>query len=200
MDEFGFFHAPVSPMTLAKVLGTTLVVVGVIGVVWFSHRKALVGIEDFRTPAIKGHSLWFWRILGMCTGACSALQITINGQLGVELGSVFHAALISFIVGVLSLAVMVAVQRPKLSFQFGKSPWWMWSGGVLGALYVLGNAWISPQIGTGTAVVVGLLGLMTAGLMIDQFGILQAAKKPVCWQQIVCLIVMFAGVCVIRLI
>ena len=98
---------------------------------------------------------------------------------------------------------MVCIQRPKLQLavpESGKNPCWMWLGGFLGAFYVIGNAWISPQIGTGTAVVIGLLGLMSAGLVIDQTGILQSMKKPVCWQQIISLCIMFAGVCIIRIL
>ena len=129
--------------------------------------------------------------------------LTSNGQLGLVLRSSVNAALVSFIVGSLSLFLMVCVQRPKLKVgrpNTGKNPWWMWLGGFLGAFYVIGNAWISPQIGTGTAVVVGLLGLMSAGLLIDQTGAFHSLKKPVCWQQIVSLASIFGGVCVIRLL
>ena len=198
IDEFGLFQAPLSPMTVYKAVGTMLVLGGVMGVVWFAHQKTQP--VETQNQNIARHSLWFWRVLGICTGACSTLQITINGQLGLALHSAFHASLISFIVGIISLSLMVAIQRPKLECNMQKAPWWMWTGGFLGALYVLGNAWISPQIGTGSAVVVGLLGLMTAGLIIDHTGMLQSAKKPVSWQQMVCLGAMFAGVCLIRLI
>ena len=75
----------------------------------------------------------------------------------------------------------------------------MWLGGFLGAFSVIGNAWISPVIGTGSAVDVGLLGLISAGLIIDQTGALQSIKKPVCWQQIVSLGIILGGVCMIRL-
>lgn len=199
IDEFGWFGAPMLPLGLTKALGTALVLSGVTGVVYFSHKKAKTEGE---IAARHDHSLWFWRVLGICTGACSTLQITINGQLGVVLHSPIHAALVSFIVGSLSLFIMVCVQRPKLQLgkpEAGKNPWWMWMGGFLGALYVIGNAWISPKIGTGTAVVVGLFGLMSAGLMIDQMGLFQSQKKPVCWQQLVFLAIIFAGVCAIRL-
>ena len=197
IDEFGIFHAPISQMGLHKAIGTLMVLAGMTGVVLFSHKMAPTERKD-----IKQNSQWFWRLLGICTGACSTLQITINGQLGLVLHSPIHAALISFIVGSLSLFLMVCIQRPKLQIckpEQGKNPWWMWTGGILGAMYVIGNAWISPQIGTGAAVVIGLLGLMSAGLVIDQTGILQSVRKPVCWQQTVSLLIMFTGVCLIRL-
>ena len=199
IDEFWVFGAPVLPMVWHKTLGLILVLSGVIGVVYYSHHKQS---DHHHIQQNNGLSLWFWRILGICTGACSTLQITINGQLGLVLKSSVNAALISFIVGSLSLFLMVCIQHPKIQISSpdsGKNPWWMWLGGFLGALYVIGNAWISPQIGTGTAVVVGLLGLMSAGLLIDQTGSFQSPKKPVCWQQILSLTVIFIGVCAIRL-
>lgn len=200
IDQFGWFGAPVLPMVWHKTLGLILVLVGVIGVVYYSHHKRTG--QNNHIQENRGLSLWFWRILGICTGACSTLQITINGQLGLVLKSPVRAALISFIVGSVSLFLMVCIQNTKIQISKpdgGKNPWWMWLGGFLGALYVIGNAWISPQIGTGTAVVIGLLGLMSAGLLIDQTGGFQSIKKPVCWQQLLSLAVIFIGVCAIRL-
>ena len=76
----------------------------------------------------------------------------------------------------------------------------MWCGGFLGALYVMGNAFIGPRIGTGTTVVVGLMGLMTAGLVIDHTGILESSRKPVTIRQLASLACMVAGVCLVRVV
>ncbi len=197
IDQFGLFHAPNLPLTIPKMLGTLMVLSGVIGVILFSRKTARSA-----GPTNQDRSVWFWRLLGIGTGGCSTLQITINGQLGVALHSAIHASLVSFIVGTISLLLMVCVQRPPLKVKQpseGKNPWWMWMGGFLGALYVMGNAWISPRIGVGTSVVVGLLGLMSAGLIIDETGILEPQRHPVSLRQVISLVVMFVGVCLIRL-
>lgn len=197
IDQFGLFHAPNLPLTIPKLLGTLMVLSGVIGVILLSKKTGRSAV-----PTNQDRSVWFWRLLGIGTGGCSTLQITINGQLGVALHSAIHASLVSFIVGTLTLLLIVCVQRPQLKVRHpreGKNPWWMWMGGFLGALYVMGNAWISPRIGVGTAVVVGLLGLMSAGLIIDQTGILESQRHPVSLRQIISLVVMFVGVCLIRL-
>lgn len=197
IDQFGLFHAPASEITLLKLLGMFFVLFGVLGVVLFSNRKNNHAQHNSGV-------LWGWRLLGILTGACSAVQIAVNGQLGIALNSSLRAALVSFIVGTLALFVIVCFQRPKLRAAVpdgcSKNPWWMWLGGLLGALYVIGNAYIGPKIGTGTTVVVGLLGLMTAGLVIDQTGLFQSPRKPVCLRQILSLGMMFVGVCVIRLL
>lgn len=200
IDQFGLFNAPLAPVSLVKAIGMTLVLAGVSGVVLFSSKK-----NASQIPAKQhGIGLWGWRLLGIMTGACSAIQIAVNGQLGIVLHSSLHAAFISFIVGVTSLFIIVCIQHPRLQLKLPegqtKNPWWMWIGGFLGALYVIGNAFISPKIGTGTTVVFGLLGLMTAGLIFDQTGLLQSPKHPVCLKQIIALASMFAGVCIIRLL
>jgi transporter family-2 protein len=197
IDQFGLFHAPNLPMTVSKLIGTLMVLSGVIGVILLSKKSSQTS-----APMKLDRSIWFWRLLGIGTGGCSTLQITINGQLGVALHSAIHASLVSFIVGTISLLLMVCVQRPPLKVKQpseGKNPWWMWMGGFLGALYVMGNAWISPRIGVGTSVVVGLLGLMSAGLIIDETGILESQRHPVSLRQVISLVVMFVGVCLIRL-
>lgn len=75
----------------------------------------------------------------------------------------------------------------------------MWLGGIVGALFVLGNAFLVPQIGTGLAVVIVLVGLMIGSLLIDQFGWLESQCNPLTLAQLLGLVVMIAGVALIRL-
>ncbi len=89
--------------------------------------------------------------------------------------------------------------RPTLQFQRdnGHTPWWMWLGGILGALFVLGNVYLVP-IRTGFAVIIVLIGLMIGSLLIDQFWL--ASKRTVTLLQIGGLLIMIVGVMVIRIL
>ena len=78
-------------------------------------------------------------------------------------------------------------------------PWWQWFGGLLGAIYIGGIVLIVPQIGTGGAIVTSLLGLLIGSLLIDQFGLLGANKKPISAIQIIGLLVLLAGVVIIQI-
>ena len=79
----------------------------------------------------------------------------VVGKLGVALGSPVKASLASFVVGLISLAIVVAfVDR---TYSLGDAlkkgnPWWMWAGGLLGATLVMCNAYLSAHIGTGMTV------------------------------------------------
>nr|WP_268872510.1 DMT family transporter [Lactiplantibacillus fabifermentans] len=140
--------------------------------------------------------------MGMVAGMGSAAQTAINGHLGVVLGSSVKAAFISFLVGTVTLVIANLLLQPKLQIVQGEhgNPWWMWLGGVFGGLFVAGNAYLVPSLGTGLAVVVILVGQMSGGLVVDQFGLLESAKNPITLLKIVGIIVMLIGVGIIRLL
>ena len=49
-----------------------------------------------------------WSCAGIAFGMCSAVQTALLGKLGVALGSPVKASLASFVVGLISLAIVVA--------------------------------------------------------------------------------------------
>lgn len=202
IDNFGWFSSPQKPLSLTRVLGAVLVLLGVLGVValdgWLERRHDRLDAA----PKTNSGELWLWRAFGVLAGMLSAVQTAINGHLGQVLHSAVAAALVSFLVGTLGLVLVVLVLRPKWQLTAQKratAPWWIWLGGIVGALFVLGNAFLVPQIGTGLAVVIVLVGLMIGSLLIDQFGWLESQRNPLTLAQLLGLIVMIAGVALIRL-
>ena len=201
IDNFGLFNSLRKPLTLLRVIGAILVIIGVIGAVSINgiitkrHDKILNKVTNKR-------KLWPYRLAGIITGMFSASQTAINGHLGVVLHSSVKAAFISFFVGVVALIIIVLVLHPQLKLTTikGKNPWWMWLGGLIGALFVLGNVYLVPIIGTGFAVVIVLVGLITGSLLIDQFGLFDSKKNPITLAQIVSLLVMISGVVMIRIL
>ncbi|MFC6180064.1 DMT family transporter [Lactiplantibacillus daowaiensis] len=200
IDNFGWFGSKVSALTVTRGLGALLVLLGVICTVALSNYLANHHNNADTKPAA---SLWLWRLTGVLTGMLSASQTAVNGHLGVVLGSSLKAAFVSFLVGTVALVLIVGVTRTPLHLTIpagaDHNPWWMWIGGMLGALYVLGNVVLVPIVGTGLAVVIVLVGLMTGSLLIDQFGWLGAKRHPITLVQVVGLVIMIAGVALIRL-
>ena len=96
----------------------------------------------------------------------SAAQTAVNGHLGQVVGSPLTASMVSFLVGLVALVVLCAILRgkqgpaPRVP---GKYPWWTWTGGLLGAVYVLANIYLSGILGTGMTVVVLLVGATAGG-------------------------------------
>ncbi|WP_282803685.1 DMT family transporter [Secundilactobacillus kimchicus] len=205
IDNFGWFHARVQALSAVRGIGAMLVVIGVLVTValpgYLARRADKLG-ENGRLHGRPEASLWFWRLWGIFSGMLSASQTAINGDLGLVLHSAVKAALISFLIGTVLLALIVIGQHPRLNYRetVPVHRWWMWLGGFIGAFFVLGNAYLAPTIGTGLAVVIVLIGLMTGSLLVDQFGWLGAKRNPITGLQILGLLMMVGGVVLIRLI
>ena len=190
VDHFGLFESPQSSLTAVRAIGAIIVLIGVIAVV--ATPSAAASSEDSAT------ALWLWRLAGFIFGCFTASQSAINGHLGQVTGSPVSAALVSFAVGVTALVIVNVVLRwrPRIERPEGKpNPWWMWIGGVLGALFIFGNAALVPQIGTGLTVVAGLLGSMLGSLIIDR-----VSGAPIKSRQVLGIALLLTGVVLIRLV
>lgn len=155
--------------------------------------------------AKKQHHLLPYQLLGIFAGVLMATQTAINGHLGVILKSSLHAAMISFTVGALLLIIIVLIlpvqiSNLKLAYQDFSKHWWLWIGGFLGAIYVLGCAWLVPQIGTGQVIVLVLFGQLFFSAIIDNWGLLHSKVNPINLMRILGLITMFIGVVVLHFI
>ncbi|MHA2788232.1 DMT family transporter [Corynebacterium sp. S7] len=197
IDSFGLFGSPHIELTWVRFFGAVAVLVGALATVGaFDRREAKSGEG-------RGAMVWLWRAFGLVMGACAAMQVSVNGRLGTVLGSPVQAALVSFAVGASVLFLLLLLTRTPWRGIDGageKNPWWMWLGGVLGATIVFGTAFLGPIVGTGMTVVLMLLGMMVSSLLIDQFGLLGGHKRRVAPIQIIGILVIVAGVAMIRLV
>jgi len=112
----------------------------------------------------------------MAAGACLAVQAGVNGKLARGLGSPVLAALASFAVGTVLIAVFVAVTRTPLrpaGSDVSAIALWVWIlGGALGAFYVVSVIRLAPQLGAATTLGWVVAGQMLAGLVLDHLGAL----------------------------
>ena len=130
------------------------------GLWWWPGRGRLPPPRASAPPADCGcGASW-----GVAAGMFSATQTAINGHLGQVVGSPdgLH--------GVLPgwgwqrwwcCAPFSGSSRGRPPWG-GKFPWWTWTGGLLGAVYVLANIYLSGILGTGMTVIILLVGA-TAG-------------------------------------
>ncbi|MCI1984128.1 MAG: DMT family transporter [Bifidobacteriaceae bacterium] len=219
IDSFGWFRAPVQALTPLRILGSALVLGGVIisvalpgylarkgkesrEVISGPLTKSDITLANPAAPARRILSSFAWRAWGVIAGMMSAAQTAVNGNLGTVLGSPYRAAFISFFIGTVVLLAIVAILHPHITYSAHASlhRWWMWIGGIIGSFFVLGNAYLAPIVGTGFTVVIVLIGLITGSLLVDQYGWCGARKKPVSIVQIIGLLVMIMGVVVIRVL
>ena len=133
-------------------------------------------------------------LVAVLIGAILPLQGLVNARLGTHVGGPVVAAFVSFLVGTVMLGLYLLATRTPVALQGSlKLPAWIWAGGVFGAIYVACFTLLLPRIGAAGMVCLAVLGQVTASLLLDQFGVLQA-PKPVDWMRILGALLVLAGV------
>lgn len=193
IDHFGLFGVEVYQVSPWRLIGALVVLLAALMAVVAGRRRPQV---NQRSPSP------VWYLVGLGVGICFGIQVAVNGQLTGVLGSAIHAGFISFVVGTLALLILLAVTRPSLRITVPagaqRNPWWMWLGGLLGALYVTGVAFLSPEIGSAATVIVTQTGIIAGSLAVDHFGLLSAPRKPVQPLQVIGLVIMIGGVMIMN--
>jgi transporter family-2 protein len=132
-------------------------------------------------------------LLTAAVGGLIALQPPINAGLGRATGNL-SAALVSFAVGTLLLALIVALvgQAGGLSSTFDVR-WYYLMGGLLGAGYVTVALIAVSSIGAGGVAAATVTGQLTAALVIDRLGILGLEQTPFSAARIAGVVLLLAG-------
>lgn len=125
----------------------------------------------------------FSLLMAASVGALLPLQALINARLGQATHGPLFASLASFCVGSVALLVCWFALRPA-AIDFGtlaRMPWWGWSGGLIGALFVLAATVLVPRLGAAGLICAVVFGQMLGSLLLDHFGVLHArqATDPV---------------------
>lgn len=120
-------------------------------------------------------STWLSAIL---VGSFLPLQALVNARLG-QLGSgALFASLISFAVGTLALLMAWCAWRPAGTTLPTQAPWWVWTGGLVGAAFVATSTVLVSKIGAASLVCLVVFGQLAGSLLLDHFGVLQA-RQPI---------------------
>ena len=100
-----------------------------------------------------------WVAIAFIAGSLLPLQGALNARLGAAVGSLIHAAAISFVIGTLAIATYVFATRQTVSWAgFSDTPWYAWLGGLCGAFSLTAIILTYPRLGPGLA-----FGLLVAG-------------------------------------
>lgn len=119
--------------------------------------------------------------LAFLVGAALSVQAPINAMVGARLGHPLGGATLSFLVGTaLLLAVTLLTVRDQIVWANALSlPPLLWIGGVLGAIYITVAIVLTPTIGIGALIALGIAGQVTAGLVLDHYGVLGLAAHEI---------------------
>ncbi len=134
--------------------------------------------------------------LGVLTRIVTPLQTVVNARLRGTLGTPFRASLVSFTVGLAAttIAALLLGPYPLVPESALHGPWWMWFAGLFGVIFMTGNILLLPRLGSLQTVLMPVLGQITMGLLIDQFGWLGNPRHPMTMARAAGLVLAVLGV------
>ena len=197
IDHFGWFGSRVIPMDGKRLMGALLLIVGIVLVVVLPRLRG-----QQTAGSAKGMRMVFWQLCAIVSGSLMASIGAIYALLGSVIGSAVQASTVSFIIATAAMLVfcLCSGNMRQVRKAFDRScPWWMWLGGICGAITVYGNAWLIPKIGVGLFAMLLLIGQLLLSLLMEQRGWLGAPRKRITALQVIGLVLMLVGVALIRL-
>src|SRR5215217_8637239 len=120
-------------------------------------------------------------LLAVAAGVSIVVQQVLNSNLRAALDSAAWSGFVSYLVGVVCMALLALVLRdPLLSANVAaRIPWWAWSGGLFGAIFIGLAILLLPQLGAATFIALLVTGQMLASVTFDHFGWLGLAQRPI---------------------
>ena len=111
-------------------------------------------------------------ILGVFAGAIVGVQRAMNGQINEHSQQSFTTSLLNFMMGTTFLLVLLLFAMTlggmKLS-PLPAGPWWIYTGGAIGVLYVAFTSTIVQHLGVLTFTLISVGGQLAGSLLIDLF-------------------------------
>jgi len=140
-------------------------------------------------------------LMAVVAGSFLPTQAGINSQLNLWTRSPILTAGISFAVGTLSLVGFALVTRVPLPDPtvVDRYPWWIWTGGFLGAFFVASAVVLAPKLGAASMVSLIIAGQMLASIFLDHFGVIGYPVHPLNIWRFIGVICIIGGVVLIKI-
>lgn len=139
-------------------------------------------------------------LMVLASGTTVAMQAPTNAVLARTFGSPIVAALISFSVGTAALAAVALLtyrKAPDWSVVAGL-PAWAWFGGLYGAVFVTVAAVAVPRIGIASTLILLIAGQLVTAALLDHVGAFGVAKQAITPLRALGLLLVGAGVVLVR--
>jgi transporter family-2 protein len=132
--------------------------------------------------------------LAVAAGLAGAVQAAVMGELG-ERAGVFPALAFSGIVSVVFgfVVLLVAKQSVRGLADVVREPVWLWTGGALSVLIIVGITVGPPRIGLAATIGTIIALNLAVAALIDRFGWFGYDRIPIGWARILGLVLLGAG-------
>src|SRR3954467_7299420 len=144
---------------------------------------------------------YLFLLLTLITGALLPVQAILNTRLGRQTGGPLMGSLLSFSVGLICLLVLNMVVNANAVVNLrpvAVAPWYIWIGGLLGAIFVGFITWVNQQQGVALTFALVVSGQIFCSLVIDHFGLLGSAVRTITLEKIIGALLIIVGIILIK--
>jgi transporter family-2 protein len=132
-------------------------------------------------------------LVGLMGGLAVGLQGPLSSMIGQRLGPL-ESVFIIHLGGMVAAAIPLLLMRGGALGAWHTLPWYALIAGVFGLVVVVAVSYTIPQLGVTATVVLIVTGQLITGLLIDHFGLLDAAIRPIDVSRVLGVVILFAGV------
>lgn len=146
------------------------------------------------------NSVYILLVVALIAGVVLPVQTAANNKMALAVGSPILGALVSFIVGTLSILTYAIVSGESLSAltDSKNAPTIAWIGGILGAFFVASTIILLPRLGVAVTVSLIIAGQLIAAVVMDHYGLLGVPVKEISLLRIAGILLIVGGVVLVR--
>ena len=140
-------------------------------------------------------------LLTLLIGGLMPVQAILNTKLGRQIGGPLMGSLMSFTVGLICLLILNLATNPSSVINLkiaSTGPWYIWLGGLIGAIFVGYITWVNQQQGIALTFALAVSGQMFLSLLIDHFGLFGAAIRTITLEKIIGVALLICGIVLIK--
>ena len=132
-------------------------------------------------------------LIGLAGGAAVGLQSPMASMISQRLG-IFESVFIVHLGGaIIALLPLLYYGGGRLS-QWRSMPWYTLAAGIFGLMVIGAISYMIPRVGIAASITTIVAGQLLVGVLLDHFGLLGAAVRPLDLTRVVGLAVVLAGV------
>lgn len=140
-----------------------------------------------------------WISLAFLSGALIPIQSGLNAKLGKAIESPVYATMLSFVIGTMGLISYILITKQSMSWAGVREvPAHVWIGGLLAAFYVTVIILAFPKLGPGLTFGLVVAGQMIISILLEHFNIMVAQQNSISFMKVVGVLLVIAGVVIIR--